>query len=398
MAEGTLKRRLGPVLLTAYGVGVMVGAGIYVLVGAVAAQAGVWAPLAFVLAGLIAAPSALSYAELSVRLPEAAGEVAYVEEGLGLHRLAVLVGLAIVLSGVISAAAVLRGGAGYLGLLLPVDPQLLIAGLGAALIAVALIGVLESIAFASVLTLIEVAGLALVIWAGFSAPPVADYLTPPSLPLAGVAGAAALAFFAFIGFEDMVNMAEEVRDPNRTLPRSILAALVITTALYLLVSTAAVRAVPVATLAGSERPLALVWESAGNSPALLAAIAVAAALNGVLAQVVMAARVLYGLGKRAPVLGIFAHAHPRLGTPVWATLVTGALMLGAALALPVAALAQTTSLVLLAVFTLVNLSLVFLKRRTPAASFRVPMIVPVFGTLASAAALSAAFLSAGGLL
>lgn len=398
MVEGTLKRRLGPVLLTAYGVGVMVGAGIYVLIGAVAAQAGVWAPLAFVLAGLIAAPSALSYAELSVRLPEAAGEVAYVEEGLHRHGLAVAVGLAIVLSGMISAAAVLRGGVGYLGLLVPIDAQVLIAGLGLVLVGVALIGVLESLAFAAVLTLIEVVGLALVIWAGFSVPPVAEFLTPPSLPLAGVAAAAALAFFAFIGFEDMVNMAEEVRDPNRTLPRSILAALAITTALYLLVSIAAVRAVPVAVLASSERPLALVWESAGHGALPLAAIAGAAALNGVLAQVVMAARVLYGLGKRAPLLRIFAHAHPRLGTPVLATSLIGGLTICAALLLPVAALAQTTSLVLLGVFTLVNLSLVFLKRRQPAAVFRVPMIVPVFGTLASAAAFGAAVLSAGGLL
>jgi amino acid transporter len=390
MAGGGLKRRLGPVLLTAYGVGVMVGAGIYVLVGAVAAEAGVWAPLAFVLAGLIAAPTALSYAELSVRLPEAAGEVAYVEEGLGRHALAVAVGLAIVLAGVVSAAAVLRGGAGYLGVLLPVDQRWLIAGLGLGLVAIACLGVLESIAFAAVLTLIEVVGLVLVIWAGFSAPPVADYTLPPAVPWGGVAAAAALAFFAFIGFEDIVNMAEEVRNPSRTLPRAILAALVITTVLYLTVSTAAVRVVPQAALAGSERPLALVWETTGASPLLLPAIAVAAALNGVLAQVVMAARVLFGLGGRAPALAWFHRAHPRLGTPLGATLLAGAAMLGAALTLPVAALAEVTSVVLLSVFVLVNLALVFLKRRTPEAPFRVPMVVPMLAALASAGALGAA--------
>ncbi|WBL33976.1 APC family permease [Sinirhodobacter sp. HNIBRBA609] len=390
MATPALKRRLGPGLMTAYGVGVMVGAGVYVLVGAVAAQAGIWAPLAFLIAGIVAAPSALSYAELSVRLPEAAGEVAYVAEGLSSHALAVLVGLAIVLAGVISAAAVLRGGAGYLALLVPLEPAPIILGLGVALTALAVVGVLESIAFAAILTLIEVVGLALVIWAGFSAPAVPEMAALPPVNWSGVAGAAALAFFAFIGFEDMVNMAEEVRDPNRTLPRSILAALAITTALYLLVSYAAVRAVPVETLAGSERPLALVWESAGNSAQLLAAIAVAAALNGVLAQIVMAARVLFGLGRREPGLAIFNKAHPRFGTPVLATVLAGALMLTAALMLPVSALAQATSMVLLGVFILVNLSLVFLKRRRAEASFRVPMIVPVFGAAASAAALFAA--------
>ncbi|MDV7269397.1 amino acid permease [Thioclava sp. A2] len=386
MGEG-LKRRLGPFLLTAYGVGVMVGAGIYVLVGAVAAEAGIWAPLAFVAAGLIAAPSALSYAELSVRLPEAAGEVAYVEEGLRLHRLSVLVGLAIVAAGIISAAAVLRGGAGYLTLVAPVGQEAAILGLGLALTGVALVGVLESVAFAAILTLIEITGLVLVVWAGFSAPAVAGYLAPPVIPWMGVASATALAFFAFIGFEDIVNMAEEVRDPTRTMPRAILAALAITTVLYLTVSTAAVRAVPQGALAGSESPLALVWATSGLAAGILPAIAVAAALNGVLAQVVMAARVLFGLGKRAESLAVFHRAHPRLGTPVLATVLAGGLMLIAALMLPVSALAEATSVTLLSVFVLVNLSLVFLKRRAPEAPFRVPMAVPVFGGLASAMAL-----------
>ncbi|MCB2133598.1 MAG: amino acid permease, partial [Rhodobacteraceae bacterium] len=110
-----LKRRLGLGLLTAYGVGVMVGAGIYVLVGAVVGQAGLWAPLAFLLAGLVALPSALVYAELATRMPEAAGEVAFIERGFASTALGLVAGLAIVLAGTISGAAVLRGGAGYLG-------------------------------------------------------------------------------------------------------------------------------------------------------------------------------------------------------------------------------------------------------------------------------------------
>lgn len=390
MAQGEeLKRRLGPVLLTAYGVGVMVGAGIYVLVGAVAGHAGGWTPLAFVLAGLIAAPSALSYAELSTRLPEAAGEVAYVEAGLASRALGVLVGLAIVLSGVISAAAVLRGGVGYLTLLLPLPSPPLILALGLLLTAIALWGVLESIGFAAILTVIEVTGLLLVIWAGASVP--AAPALAAAVPWSGIAAGAALAFFAFIGFEDIVNMAEEVRDPTRTLPRAILAALAITTLLYVAVSAAAVHAVAPADLALSESPLAEVWARASAPQALLPAIAVAAALNGVLAQIVMAARVLYGLGRRLPALGVFRHIHPRLGTPVAATLLAGGLMLVAALALPVAALAQLTTTVLLSVFVLVNLALIGLKRRAPAAPFRVPMAVPVFGALASGAALAASF-------
>ena len=174
MAE-QLKRRIGPGLLTAYGVGVMVGAGIYVLVGAVAAQAGLYAPLAFLLAGLVAAPSALSYAELSTRIPEAAGEAAYVEAGLGSRFLGRIVGLAIVAGGSVSAAAVLRGGAGYLTSFVDMPFEWAVIGLGLALSVVAVIGVLESLAMAALFTVIEVAGLALVVWSGWHAPVSPDW-------------------------------------------------------------------------------------------------------------------------------------------------------------------------------------------------------------------------------
>ncbi|MCM2560685.1 amino acid permease [Lutimaribacter sp. EGI FJ00015] len=387
MAEH-LKRRIGLGLLAAYGVGVMVGAGIYVLVGAVAGQAGIWAPLAFLGAGLIAAPSALSYAELSTRLPEAAGEAAYVQQGLNSRVLAVVVGLAIVAAGTISAAAVLRGGAGYLTAITALPAELTIVVMGLALIAVAVLGALESLAVAAVFTVIELAGLALVIWAGGTAAPSPDWVSGGGgLVWSGVAAGAVLAFFAFIGFEDIVNMAEEVRRPTYTLPRAILLALVITSLIYGAVSWAAVRAVPLAQLAGSEQPLALVWQTRMGGPAsFLSAIAVAAALNGVLAQIVMASRVLFGLGKDGGPLGLFHHAHPRFGTPALATLLVGALVVIGALGLPVAILAEVTSTILLAVFVLVNAALIGLKRRTPQAVFRVPMAVPVVGLILALAA------------
>ncbi|MEX5727042.1 APA family basic amino acid/polyamine antiporter [Rhodovulum iodosum] len=387
MAEA-LKRRIGPGLLTAYGVGVMVGAGIYVMVGAVAGAAGGWAPLAFLCAGLIAAPSALSYAELSTRIPEAAGEAAFVEQGLGLHWLAVAVGLGLALAGTVSAAAVLRGGTGYLLALVDLPFAAAVLGLGAVLTLIAALGVLESLAVAAVFTLVEVVGLVLVIWAGAQADPVAGWAAPGPVPLAGLGVATLLAFFAFIGFEDMVNMAEEVVRPARTLPIAILSALVITTLAYAGVSIAAVRAVPVAELAATDRPLALVWErGSGWDPRYLSLIAVAAALNGVLAQIVMASRVLFGLGRREARLGWFYRANPRLGTPVRATFLVGAAVIGAALALPLATLAGATSVLLLGVFALVNLSLIRLKRRAPAAPFRVPRAVPYAGLAAALGAL-----------
>lgn len=387
-----LKRRIGLGLLTAYGVGVMVGAGIYVLVGAVAAEAGVWAPLSFLLAGIIAAPTALSYAEFSTRLPEAAGEAVYVGQGFARPALGTIVGLGIVAAGTVSAAAVLRGGTGYLTAATGLPFEITLVAMGLALVAVAILGVLESLLLAALFTAVEVVGLALVVHAGATALPLADFSAPPAVVWSGVIAGAVLAFFAFIGFEDIVNMAEEVARPERVLPRAILLSLGITAVLYALVSFAAVRAVPLDRLGASEQPLALVWQAAhGGSAAFLSLIAVAAALNGVLAQIVMAARVLFGLGRRSARLAFFHHAHPRFGTPVLATALIGAVVIPTALILPVADLAGVTSVILLGVFALVNGALLAMKRRDPRAPFRVPAAVPAFGLVASLAALAASF-------
>lgn len=392
----TLKRQLGLGLLTAYGVGIMVGAGIYVLVGVAAGEAGVWAPLSFLLAAIVAVPTALSFSELSARIPEAAGDSAYVEMGLGQHWLALIVGAINVIAGTVASAAVLRGGVGYLTSIVPVSFEVAVIGLGVALTLIAIIGVLESLTFAAILTVVEVIGLLIIIWVGFGAVPVADWVSPPAPEWSGIAAATVFAFFAFIGFDDLVNMAEEARAPERNMPRAILISLGITTLLYMLVSMAAVRTVPQDLLANSERPLALVWETAtGKSATFLAAIAVAAALNGVLAQIVMASRVLFGLGRRSPRLAIFHHSHPRFGTPVLGSVVIGVVVIISALTLPVAALAEITTMALLVVFAIVNSALIGLKRSKAVSPFDVHIAVPWFGLFACIGALVAAV--AGGL-
>jgi amino acid transporter len=383
MAE-TLQRRIGPGLLAVYGIGIMVGAGIYVLTGAAAGAAGIWAPLAFLLAAVVAVPTALTFSELSARIPEAAGDSSYIEAGLQRHTLAVAVGWINIIAGVVAGAAVLRGGVGYLVSFVDIPFVWGVVGFGVALTLIAIVGVLESLTFAAILTGVEVIGLVLVIGAGFSAAPVADWSLPlPSPEWAGVAGATVFAFFAYIGFDDMVNMAEETRDPQKTMPRAILLALVVTGLLYALVSLAAVRAVPREVLALSERPLALVWEAgSGKSGVFLSAIAVAAAMNGVLAQIVMASRILYGLGKRTRSLMVFRHAHPRFGTPVLGSVLVGGVTIGAALILPVATLAEITTQALLIVFAIVNASLIALKKKQAATPFDVPIWVPWLGIIA----------------
>ena len=386
MSGTTLKRRLGFGLLTLYGVGVMVGAGIYVLIGQVAGEAGSWAPLAFFIAGLVAAPTAVSYAELAVRIPESAGEAAYLRAATGSVQLATVIGLAVAAVGVISAAAVLRGGVGYLRALVDLPDAALIIGMALLLCGAAILGVLESLALAAVLTLIEVGGLILVVFAGLSGPAVE--LPQSGFPVSGLAAAAFLAFFAFIGFEDMVNMAEETKDPGRTMPRAILVALALTALLYILVAWASVRVVSGPDLAASERPLALVFERAtGQGAGFLAMIAVAAALNGVLAQIVMAARVLFGLGRSTSWLSAFHSAHPRFGTPILATVLSSTIVILLAISAPISALAEATSTVLLLIFCAINAALIVLKRQSPTTGFAAPFWVPWAGLILSLVAL-----------
>lgn len=381
-----LKRKLGFWLLTIYGVGVMVGAGIYVLIGQVAGETGTWAPIAFILAGVIAAPTAVSYAELATRIPESAGEAAYVRAATGSGTMAAIAGIAVAIVGVVSAAAVLQGGIGYLRTLVDLPVLTSIVMIGVFLGCAAILGVIESLVLAAALTIIEVVGLLIVVFAGATGPTVE--LPATGIPISGLAAASLLAFFAFIGFEDMVNMAEETKDPQRTMPRAIISALAVTTILYVLVSWAAVRTVEGSELAASEGPLALVFERAtGKGAGFLAIIAVAAALNGVLAQIVMAARVLYGLGRFSPPFRVFHHAHPRFRTPVLATAVVAVLVILLAAVAPLVALAEATSIVLLVVFCVVNLALIILKSAGPQPGFSVPLAVPVLGFVLSAGAL-----------
>ncbi len=387
-----LHRRVGLSLLILYGVGVMVGAGIYVLVGKVAGVAGALTPLSFVVAGVAAALSALSFAELSARIPESAGEAAYVRTAFGIGWLGDCVGVAVACVGVISAAAILKGGVGYIAALVDMPRFWLEILVGLLLGFIALVGVLESLVFAAVLTLVEIVGLLLIVGAGFSAEPVTPFVEMVdfgSLLHGGgpmLLAAALLAFFAFIGFEDMVNLAEETIDPVRTMPRGIVGAIIITTLLYVLVAVAAVRAVDMQQLAQSERPLALVFETGtGWSPDTIIVIAIFATLNGVLAQIVMAARVLYGLGRRNR---LFAWAHAtsdRLGTPVAATAVVTLIIVVLALSAPIEKLAQVTTYILLCIFVVVNLALLVLKRRvpTPAGAPDVHWTVPVIAIVFS---------------
>ncbi len=388
MSEPTLKRDIGYTLLTLYGLGTILGAGIYVLIGEVARSAGPAAPSAFLISALMAGFTAFSYAELAARLPRSAGEAVYVAESFGLPAAAIAVGWAVIATGVVSAATMTRGFVGYLELFVSLPPSLVICALVGAVACLAAWGISQSLWLAGAVTVVEVAGLVLVcVVAGDSLSALPSRWTDllPSLETAswlGVLSGAFVAFYAFIGFEDMVNVAEEVREPRTTLPRAIVTALIVSTVLYVFIAVIAVLSMPTETLAGSRAPLALIVESRGVSPQLIGLISLFAVINGALVQLIMASRVLYGLAGQGLTWRIFARINARTRTPLYATAVVAACILFFALGFSLDRLARLTSFIALGIFVVVNASLWRLKwRDIPQPSFTVPVAIPIVGML-----------------
>jgi amino acid transporter len=391
-----LHRIVGTPLLVLYGVGTIVGAGIYALLGEVAARAGYWAPASFVVAAAMAAATALSFAELSSRFPKSAGEAEYVAVAFSSKLLSTIVGLLVILIGSISAATVANGFAGYATDLVPLSRELLITAFVLAVGLIAAWGIRQSLLIAAVITIVEIGGLLLVI--GFATATLTSGVnTPPiessaisNLQLTGVLSGAILAFYAYVGFEDMVNVAEEVRDAQHALPRAIVITLVATTLLYLVLSIVAVRVVSPEELAGTGAPLRLVYERAGGpQPRILNAIGVLAMVNGALVQIIMAARVAYGLSDRGALPGWLGSVNRITRTPLLATCAISLFVAIMALRFPIATLAQATSLITLSVFATVNSALVVVKKRVdlPPAEFEVPAALPWGGLVVSVGAL-----------
>jgi amino acid transporter len=389
----SLRRGLSLPLATLYGLGTTIGAGIFALIGKVAGHAGFFAPVSFVVAALLATFTALSFAELCARYPHSAGEAVYVEAGLRSPTLALFTGLFVVAAGCVSAAAILNGAAGYIGELATVPRAMAIVILALSLGLLAAWGIRESVMAASLFTVVEIGGLLVVI--AVAAPGLSELpqhlgaIVPPFDIRAwhGILLGSLLAFYAFIGFEDMVNVAEEVKTVRRTLPLAIVLTLVITTVLYLALAAVSVMAVPPQELAASDAPMALIFaRSAGASPVAISVISLFALLNGALIQIIMASRVLYGLSTQRWLHPGLARIHPRTQTPLVATALSTAVVLVLALWFPIEPLAQAASLVMLTVFAIVNLALWRMKRRapTPIGIMVVPRWIPFVGFLISA--------------
>jgi len=383
--QNQLLRSLSLVEISFYGIGTILGAGIYVLLGKVANESGMATPSAFLLSTFIVSFSAYSYAHMSRRFPSSAGEAVYIMEGLNSRQLSALAGIAISLGGIVSAATIARGFTGYFAFFSTLQPWVLIILLVTALTALAAWGVKQSVVMAVITTLLEIAGLALVLVVGSDQIqgkeiPWRQFLPSADHNFTSVISGAFLAFFAFIGFEDMVKMSEEVKNPERNLPLGIAIALITSTLLYGAVAIIAVLTLPLPDLANSDAPLALIIErNSSIPPEIMAAISIIAIINGALIQIIMVSRVMYGMAGQKMAPQILGAVHPRTRTPLIATLLTGIIVICFALWLPISTLAKMTSSLILVVFALVNFALLVLNYREKTKGIT-GKLVPAIGT------------------
>jgi amino acid transporter len=387
--ETALKRALTTPLLYFFILGDVLGAGVYVLVGQVAADAGgaVWVPL--VVALLLALLTAASYAELATKYPRAGGASHYATRAFGPFA-GFVAGFCMLAAGIVSVAALARGfGGDYLSAFVTL-PVGLVAVLFLALLAlVNARGIKESTRANVVATVVEVGGLAVIVvlgaWLLLRGDGDVGRLTQLGTPEKGAAAAvlsgSVLAYYSFVGFETSVNVAEETRDPRRSYPRALFGALATAGAVYLLVGLAASAAVPTDRLAGSSGPLLEVVEEAGGvPPRLFSAIALVAVANGALLTGIMSSRLAYGMAKDGLLPAALTKVLPGRRTPWAAIAVTTLLAMFLALTGSVATLASTLVLLLLVVFLMVNTAVLVL-RRDPGETdhFRSPTVLPVLG-------------------
>lgn len=392
MTRTTLKRSLGLWLIALYGLGNIVGAGIYVLIGKVAGEAGIGTALAFVVASIVAGFTALSYMELSARFPVSAGATAFVHGAFNKTTLSKIIGILMIISGIVSAGVLARGFAGYAKLLIPAPEPVLIIGILILLTLIAIKGIKESASLATIFTVIELAGLGIIIWFGKDtlmtglSNPAQTFAIDPNYGLAGILAGTFLAFYAFIGFEDMVNVAEEVKNPERTMPLAIIIALITASVLYIAVAVIAIGTLGSAELSQSDAPLTLLFSRLTTAPAvIITLIGVSAAINGGLAHLIMGSRLLYGMSKRGWVHEEFSKIHAHTRTPVVATLMIAITTIIVALFLPLTMLARATSLIVLSIFVIVNISLFIIKGQPSKHQLRlrVPRWIPLAGAITS---------------
>ena len=383
-----LKRDVSLFALTVYGVGIILGAGIYALIGNAAGLTGnsVW--LAFLIASIISSFTGLSYAELTSMFPKTAAEYLYVKKGFRSNLMAFLVGWIEIFADIIGASTVALGFAGYFHALFGTPILYTALGLIAALSVVNFWGITESARLNMLFSFIELFGLLVIVFIALPSIGSVNYLEMPA-GATGVFSAAALIFFAFIGFEDMANISEETKQATRNVPKALLYSLLITTAVYIAVAIAAVSVVDWHQLATSKAPLALVASTALGQTAftLMSVIALFATANTVLILLIVGSREIYGISRDGSLPKLLSKVHPRRRTPWVAIIATAAVAMLFALFERIQLVAGITDFGTFVVFLFVNSAVILLRYRMPKARrrFRLPVnigrlpLIPLFG-------------------
>ncbi|PQP20607.1 APC family permease [Rhodococcus opacus] len=397
--QPSLKRVMGPGLLLLFIVGDILGTGIYALTGKVANQVGgaVWLP--FLVAFVVAIITAFSYLELVTKFPKAAGAALYTHKAFGVHFLTYMVAFAVMCSGITSASTASRAFAANFVEAFDLDFS---TGIGITLLGLGFMtlvglvnfrGVSESVKTNVVLTCVELSGLLIIIMIGLWALGVGDgdfsrvatFDTGDRSALGAVVAGTALAFFAMVGFEDSVNMAEECKEPSRIFPKVLLTGLIITGCIYVFVSITAIALVPVSELGEGDTPLLKVVQAGapGFPIGIFAFITMFAVANTALINMLMASRLLYGMSREGVLPPPLGKVHATRRTPYVAIVFTTILAFGLITFVgEVPELGGTTALLLLGVFTIVNITVLVLRKQpVEHKHFRVPTIFPIIGAL-----------------
>ena len=367
-----LKRRVSLFALTVYGVGNILGAGIYSLIGEVVGITGNLSWLAFILASVTGALTGLSYAELSAMYPKSAAEFVYTEEAFKKRILSFILGWIIIFSGILSAATVALAFGSYLSGLIGI-PSLFINIIFAVLLIVILsvinlIGIKTSTRTNIIFTLIEASGLIIIIIIGIPSFGTVDYFAlPPASTFTAVFSSVALIFFAYIGFEDIANIAEEVKEPHKNLPKAIIYSIIITTVVYCLTAISVVSILDYNSIATSEAPLnAVAAEVLGPiGGIIMSSIALFATANTVLIMLIVTSRMMYGMARDKALPKGIGKISPKFRTPTIAVVLTMCITIVPILFGDISLVAHATVFGVLINFILVNLSLIALRKTKP---------------------------------
>lgn len=384
-----LPRSIKTYELILFGIGAMLGSSIYTLIGKIAVIAGVFSPISFLIAAIIALFSGLSYAELSARIPKSAGEAFFLNEAFHNKFFSYIAGILVIICGITSAALMISASSSYIEALFHDKYKIyIIIAMMLLLLLIASLSTRFSMMTVMLITILTVIGMLIVSIVGYSSHTHFSFnlVGLSTNNLNSIISASYLAFFAFVAFENIINMADDTINATRSLPRALLVSLLITTILYIVVDIAVLLAVPLERLQASEAPLLSVMDNVKYGYSFIAFVSIIALANSALTQILMTTRVIHAMSYNRMLpkfLGLISH---KTKTPLYAAFFTMLIIFLVTILMSIDKLASVAVFCILSLFTLVNISLIRIKEK-PAhkgyTGYKVPRIIPYIGATMS---------------